>query len=345
VRIERFDAASDLAAVSALYDVYRAGAPVDEPGGPPMSFGVFSGLIEQGWCGEPHEAWLARQEPGGAVVGGYTLELPDRENRDRYGLWIVVAPARRRAGLGTALLRHATARASELGRVVMTSQARAGTPGEDFARAIGATAELTEARRKLDVRSIPAGRLAELRASTTAVSAGYALLEWSGPTPDAYLDAVAELNEAMGDAPHSAGEERQRWDAERVRQSGRRAIRQGLRHYSVAAQQQASGELAGLTEVSIDPADPDWGHQELTVVARAHRGHRLGLLLKVAMLELLVEREPQIETIETFNAESNKHMIAVNEALGFRVAGRLAGWELPTAAALPGGGAVVSAQS
>lgn len=311
---------------------------MDGPGSPPMSYGVFSGLLEEGWCGEPHETWVARQEPGDAILGGYILELPDRENRERSGLWMVVVPARRRAGLGTVLLRHAIARASELGRVVMTSEVRAGTPGEGFARAVGAAAELTEARRTLDVRSIPAGWLAELRASTKATSAGYALLDWYGPTPEAYLDAVAELNEAMGDAPHSAGEERQRWDAERVRQSGRRAIRQGLRHYSIAAREEESGELAGLTEMSVDPADPEWAYQELTVVARAHRGHRLGLLLKVAMLELLVEREPQIETIETFNAESNKHMIAVNEAMGYEVAGRLTGWELPTGAASPAAG-------
>ena len=32
--------------------------------------------------------------------------------------------------------------------------------------------------------------------------------------------------------------------------------------------------------------------------------------------------EPQIETIDTWNAESNDHMIGVNEALGYRVMGR-----------------------
>ena len=69
-----------------------------------MSFGVFRVMLEQGWCCEPREAWLARSAPGaggGAIVGGYTLELPDRENLDRGGLWIVVTPARRRAGLGS----------------------------------------------------------------------------------------------------------------------------------------------------------------------------------------------------------------------------------------------------
>ena len=94
------------------------------------------------------------------MAGAYTLELPDRENRDRAGLSVLVAPGQRRAGLGTALLRHATARARALGRVRMSAEVIKGTPGDGFARAVGATAELTEARRTLDVRAIPSGRWA-----------------------------------------------------------------------------------------------------------------------------------------------------------------------------------------
>ena len=74
---------------------------------------------------------------------------------------------------------------------------------------------------------------------------------------------------------------------------------QGLHHYSVAVRHEATGELAGLTEFSVDPADPEWGHQELTVVTQANRGHRLGLLIKVAMLEWLAQREPQLTTVIT----------------------------------------------
>ena len=36
----------------------------------------------------------------------------------------------------------------------------------------------------------------------------------------------------------------------------------------------------------------------------------------------LREAEPQLETIDTWNAESNDHMIGVNELLGYRVLGR-----------------------
>jgi GNAT superfamily N-acetyltransferase len=336
VRIEKIDAAADMDAVHALYDVYRAGAPVDEPGSPPMSLGVFSGLTRRGWCDEPHETWLARPEsggPGAAVVGGYTLELPHRENRDRAGLTLRVAPAHRRAGAGTALLRHAADRARALGRPTLTSEIQAETPGEGFARAIGATVQLTEARRTLDVSAIPPGYLAELRASVKAAADGYVVLDWSGPPPEAWLGGVADLNQAMGDAPHGADEEVLSWDVARVREVYRLQAAMGLRHYSIVAREEATGELAGLTELSVDPADPEWGHQEMTAVTRAHRGHRLGLLLKAAMLELLADREPRIRWIETYNADSNKHMIAVNEALGYQVTGQLQSWLLAAGAA------------
>lgn len=47
-----------------------------------------------------------------------------------------------------------------------------------------------------------------------------------------------------------------------------------------------------------------------------HRGHRIGLLTKAAMLEWMATAEPQLERIETNNAAVNSSMISVNEALG-----------------------------
>jgi hypothetical protein len=61
---------------------------------------------------------------------------------------------------------------------------------------------------------------------------------------------------------------------------------------------------------------------------RPHRGHRLGLLLKVAMLDLLAEREPQLRWVVTANADSNSHMIAINAALGFRFLDSRSSWQL-----------------
>ena len=65
---------------------------------------------------------------------------------------------------------------------------------------------------------------------------------------------------------------------------------------------------------------------------RSPRGHRLGLLVKLAMLDLLAEREPQVSQILTHNADGNEHMIAINTALGFEVLDRQVTWELGAAA-------------
>jgi GNAT superfamily N-acetyltransferase len=333
VRIERFDAEGDEASRRALYDVYADGAPVDDPACPAMSPAVFTGWLVHGWTAQPRETWLATDgngPEGGAADGGYRLELPHRENQHQGILVIWVRPARRRAGLGTALLRHAAGRALGHGRSVLTAETREGSAGDAFARSAGATPELTGIRRLLDVAAIPPGHLAGLRAAAQGAAAGYSVLIWDGPTPGGLVDQVAALNEAMADAPRGPGEQPEAWDAARVRGADERVAAQGLRYYSAAARHDATGELAGLTQLGVDPAEPGWGHQELTAVARGHRGHRLGLLVKVAMLEHLAEREPQLQWVTTWNGESNRHMIAVNETIGYRILDRwTTAWRLP----------------
>ena len=74
--------------------------------------------------------------------------------------------------------------------------------------------------------------------------------------------------------------------------------------------------------MTVDAETPAWGEQADTSVVRAHRGHRLGLLLKADMLRWLADKEPQLETLDTWNAESNDHMVGVNQRLGYRVMGR-----------------------
>ena len=330
VGARRFDPAADTAAVRALYDAYAAGLPEDDPDGPAMSPAVFGGWLVAGWTSDPQETWLLPAGTRGAA-GGYVLELPDRENPDKARLTVLVTPGRRRGGLGLALLRHAAARARIQDRTVLTGDAREGSPGEAFARSAGAAPGITEVRRVLDVPLPGSGRLDELRCAAQAEAAGYSLLAWEGPAPEEHLDQVAALCGAIGDAPRDAGEQAERWDAARVREADHRIAVQGLRMYTVAARHDSSGALAGLTQVGADPQTPGWGFQELTAVARPHRGHRLGLRVKLAMLDLLASREPEITRIITGNAAANKHMIAINEALGFRVLDRWTSWRITVA--------------
>ncbi len=59
-----------------------------------------------------------------------------------------------------------------------------------------------------------------------------------------------------------------------------------------------------------------------------HRGHRLGLLLKVENLRWVRREAPHLTRLDTWNANDNPHMIAINEALGYVPIEQWAEWQL-----------------
>jgi RimJ/RimL family protein N-acetyltransferase len=191
-------------------------------------------------------------------------------------------------------------------------------------------------QRVMDVRAMGDDQLARLRETAEQAAAGYSLMSWTGLVPEDFLEQAAALFAALNDAPHDPHIASAVWDAQRVRErvNGLRP-HYGLRIYAIAAVKGDTGEPAALTEVAVDPADPGWGHQMLTGVTREHRGHRLGLLVKTTMAEWLRTAEPTLERIQTWNAGSNRYMIAVNEALGYTILGQPAiSWRLEVAAVL-----------
>jgi GNAT superfamily N-acetyltransferase len=304
--IVRWDPA-DIAALRGCQAVWGATQDIDDPDGPRMTGQVLAAWLRLGFLGDLAETWFIQGTAPGSVSGWYRLQLPDLENRDRAELLIVVDPAARRHGLGRDLLRHAARRAAAAGRATLGGEVRNGSAGDAFADAAGAKPGMAAAVRRLNLRAADA-------------AAGYALVRWTGPTPPEYRGPLARVLNAYADAPHDEGRQPEAWDADRVRdRADAPMLAMGVRAYTVAAAHAASGELAAMTQLSVDPDSPQWGHQGLTAVTRQHRGHRLGLLVKIAMLDWLAEAEPAIERVDTGNAAANGHMIAVNDVLGFEL--------------------------
>jgi len=330
--IEEFDAKTDDGRLEACYQVSVSGHAEDDPNVPEVTWRRFQAWWRYGLASEPIETWLAADDDE-QPIGCYLLWLPERENRKNAIIALSVARARRRQAIGTALVGHAAVRAERAGRTLLMSDTRVGAPGTAFAQACGARAGIQEVRRVLDVDADLLARVAALRASAEQRAAGYSLRSWSGMTPDGLLEQASALHNAMEDAPHDASFEPLRWDADRLRKEEQQDAEAGMRTNSVAALANGSGEMAALTQVYVDPDRADWGYQGLTAVTRAHRGHRLGLLVKTAMLQRLSELEPRISAVETGNAASNQYMIAVNEQLGFRVTDTFQNWEIEVAAA------------
>ena len=106
----------------------------------------------------------------------------------------------------------------------------------------------------------------------------------------------------------------------------RRGQTNGRLLLTAAVEHCATGRLIGFSDLTV-PADRDRpAHQGDTLVLRGHRGHRLGMLMKAVNLLALNEITPSPPHISTFNAEENRHMLSVNEALGFTAAGHAGCW-------------------
>jgi len=309
-----------------------SGQPEDDPNAPPMSYPVFRAWCTYGFAGEPPQIWIASTDQG-EPVGCCTLELPERDNLLNAFCYPVVALPSRRQGIGTALLAHAAEQAEQAGRTLLMSNSRVSSPGSAFAEATGARPGMLDARRVLDVDANLRARLPGLRTEAHRHAGGYTLRAWSGSTPADLVDQACALYTALGDAPHDAAFEPMTWDPARLRAAEERVLAQGTRWYSLAAMHDATGEMAALTQVNVDPGIPGWAFQEITAVTREHRGHRLGLLVKACMLEALARHEPQLRQIMTFNAAPNEHMIAVNAQLGHRVTDYFQAYELDVAVA------------
>jgi GNAT superfamily N-acetyltransferase len=330
MRIEQFDAATDGPRLHSCYDIVAAAERADDPGLPVRALSFYRNRWTNGFGGLRRQTWIGVDDAGQAV-GYYLLVLPDLENPTMAWCMPMVAPSRRRSGAGRALAEHCADQARLAGRVRLVSEARDGSPGSAFAAAVGATRGIAEVLRRLDIDAGLPGRLAALRTAARPLAAGYSLVAWIGASPADTLDDQALLSAAMADAPRDAGVDPEAWDAERICDLERVCLSTGQQFYSVAARHEPTGRLVAITQVSVEAGTPEWGFQMTTAVLPAHRGHRLGLLVKSEMLDVLAAYEPAVRHILTGNAADNAHMVAINEQLGFTAASVFRNWELDLA--------------
>jgi GNAT superfamily N-acetyltransferase len=317
-------AARDLAGAVAVVDAARA---IDQPHYPNTTVEVYGAQVRHGWADGPPRTAVARVEHG-RVVGVVEVWLPRWDNLHLAGIGVVVDPLERRKGIGRRLFAAGVERARAEGRRTILAHADDRPPANAFLTAMGFSRCRDDVLRRQHVRALDRDRLDRAYADAEPHATGYELVRMPLPTPEALLPAVARMFEAINDAPVGDLEvEDEVFSPERIRadEAARRA--HGHRVYRVAARERATGAFAGHTVVSVLGSTPGHAWQGDTSVSRAHRGHRLGLLLKLEMLRWLREAEPQVRVIDTGNAATNSHMISINELLGYEILSRHVAWQ------------------
>ncbi|GAB3797109.1 GNAT family N-acetyltransferase [Micromonospora zhanjiangensis] len=318
------------------YEIKAASLAADLPGFPPLCRQRFFGGLRHPMPVTGYRWLLARLD--GEPVGFAELELPQADNTAMAVVQVHVRPGSRRRGVGRALHRRVVRLMGDLGRKRIIGQTAGTLPdgperdpaGDAFARAVGATAALVDVRRRLDATGLDEVALDRQLAEARSRAGDYRTVRWPGIPPEEYLADLAYLDgRLLLDAP--TGEldyEPEKIDATRARGIAEARVAAGRRTYHTAARHEATGRLVAWTTIDVG-ATPDWhAFQQITIVDPAHRGRRLGTLLKIENLRYAMANEPALRSVDTWNAADNEHMISINEAIGFRPVDRWTDWQL-----------------
>lgn len=296
---------------------------------------------------DPHETrlvWVIRR--GEAVIGRAGLDLPHEEG-STVAYWIVeILRAHEGSGVGTAAYELIERTAREHGRTTPQSWAEhPDAPGPRLAAPTGFgeipedrparfylrhgyRLEQVERRSAFDLTT-PNPRLDEMLAEAEAAAAGYRVVQWTLPTPPEFADGYAWVKSRMStDVPAGALDfDEEVWDAARIALHDARFLDGGQTMLVTAAVHEETGTVVAFNELALpsDPSGPT--SQEDTLVLTEHRGHRLGTLVKCAGVRRWREIAPQSPKIITYNAEENRPMLAINEAMGFAPVAYIGAWK------------------
>ena len=274
---------------------------------------------------ERTERWVV--EADGLIVGVATLYISLDDNTDKIWAEVDVHPDHRRRGAGTALAQLLERRGRELGRpeliveVYLPPVDADEHPFERFAASQGFVAESTDNVRVLDL-PVPDAVLDRLEASARERWAGaYRLETHTDGLPEELVEGYCRVSNLLNvDAPTGAVDfEAETLTPERYRGYLDLERRQGRRRLTTVALEEATGEVVAYTDLVLPSGAPTKTWQWGTLVDRAHRGHRLGMAVKVANLRELQSAHPERETVGTGNDATNSYMVGINEEMGFHV--------------------------
>ncbi len=279
-----------------------------------------------GFDSRPVDALFVARD-GDRPVGEATVELPWRDNTDSASLRVRVHPDVRGRGLGRDLWQQAMAFCDTAGRTRIHTGAWQGGDGVAVLDHWGLTRTGVGVIRRIDVHETPRATWQSLYDEALTRAGDYELVQQVGSTPPEWTDALVTLHDAINDAPSmDPDNEPDAWDAQRLAdyEGAMAGRRQTI--YRIMARHRDTGEWAGQSMLCVNEFAPAEAFQEDTSVVRAHRGHRLGLLMKAAMLTWIGDERPEVGAIDTWNDSSNHHMIAINERLGASVVARHQGF-------------------
>jgi GNAT superfamily N-acetyltransferase len=278
---------------------------------------------------------------GDAAIGFVGLYLPMTSNSHYAEADLTVDPDHRRRGLGTTLMGDllTIVRAENRTDLIVVASldwadgSVRSEAGPDFLSKHGFTPARSDTKRRLGLGTLDIEAEDRLWQEATTAAASYELVSWFGRTPERYIEELARIESMIFDEiPLGDVDLRRREiDADHIRARDAEDEAKGTATVHTIAIHKRTGTMAANTVIEV-PNHSEHANQAITIVDPAHRGHRLGLLTKIANLRQLREHCHEVTNVWAENADTNVHMIAINERLGFRKASARISYMLKLAA-------------
>ncbi len=275
-------------------------------------------------------AWLVETPAGTAVACGFCWSNSAGDGRVME-CDLLVQRERRRQGIGTRLLATIAEETVHEGRSLLTWSTFDAVPaGDAFSRRFAAHKARENRTSELVLADLDATFLESWSRAEQARGRGYHLEMVDGAFPPHLRGDVATLHHIMQTAPREdldAGEVL--IDAEFVAELDRALAEAGRTRWTLLVRD-GEGACVGGTEITFEPSDPSTVFQQNTGIDVSHRGLGLAKWAKSAMLERL-RQHPAARRVRTDNASSNASMLAINDALGFKLVNTRTEWQVDVA--------------
>lgn len=284
------------------FETELADLRVPSPNGDSVALGAFSGRDIVGTA----KVWLPRVDNTHMLWGG--LQVP---------------PEHRRQGVGSAVLSAVEQLGRDEGRrtFMFDVPTRTGeeNDGTRFAASHGYTVANLEQTKGIELPEW-AQQWGPFDEEVAARIGDYRIEVAHGRIPEEYADSYcAAVSRFIGLIPLGDLElEELDWTADRLRREEARRAEVGADQLDALAIA-PDGSVVGVSNLEVFVADPSRAHVGITMVLPGHRGHALGLGLKLATHRALLAAHPTCRVVVTGNANANEHMNAINDRLGYRV--------------------------
>jgi GNAT superfamily N-acetyltransferase len=304
------------AEIRALLATLNAVLATDVPEDPPWQDVMVREYLAATMPGERRISWIAEEDPGVDGGGRLMAHVSVLLLGDIGVLEVLVHPEARRRGLGRKLIALAARRVYLEGFSSIGVEVIGGTSATAFFESLGFEREYVETRSVLTLSTVDWLALGEM---AQGIASGYRIEFHPGGPPESLIEAYAQAKLEQQDAEEPDLDLRpSSSDPQRLRDSLVCLHARGLKPYIVVAIHEATGAVAGLTEVVVPAQHPTRADQYDTIVVRDHRGYGVDRAIKARMLFELRSAEPGLREVQTWNAQHNESMLKVNAELGFQ---------------------------